>query len=151
MAIEAIKNFLLLPNGIATAGQPTEEQFRDIARAKYVQVINLGLLDPRYCLQDEAGLAESLGLTYKHIPVDFQNPLQSDVQTFFAHMDTIATQPTLVHCAANYRVTTFVGLYSQLRWGWSREQADRLITTWWQPNEVWTAFIAQVRQNLRLA
>ena len=71
MAIEDIRHFIRIDERVATAGQPTESQLREVAAAGYEAVANLGLLDPKYCLPDEAGLAASLGLTYSHIPVQF--------------------------------------------------------------------------------
>ena len=151
MALEDIKNFFAVTQAIGTAGQPTEQQLREVADAGFKTVINLGLLDPRYCLPDEAGSVQSLDLSYHHIPVDFQSPKISDLEQFIACMDACGEQRTFVHCAANYRVTAFVGLYAQARWGWSREQAQALMAKRWQPNEVWTAFIEAARTSLKLA
>jgi hypothetical protein len=48
-----------------------------------------------------------------------------------------------VHCAANKRVSTFLGLYWHLRQGQPREQAFALMNSVWEPNEVWAAFVAE--------
>ena len=87
MAVEGIRNLVSLSDKLATAGQPSEEQVRELARAGFDMVVNLGVLDPRYCLPDEAGLAESLGMTYHHIPVDFKAPLFENLKKFFHVMD----------------------------------------------------------------
>ena len=42
--LSAIKNFVQLTPLVGTAGQPTKEQFGDIAAAGYVAVINLSSL-----------------------------------------------------------------------------------------------------------
>ncbi|RFC47435.1 MAG: hypothetical protein DUW69_001426 [Verrucomicrobia bacterium] len=47
-----------------------------------------------------------------------------------------------MHCAANMRVTAFLGLYWAIRLGWPEERAFQLQRGLWQPNEVWTDFIA---------
>ena len=47
-----------------------------------------------------------------------------------------------VHCAANMRVTAFVGLYRRLREGWTEERAFALLRETWQPGVIWSEFIA---------
>src|SRR5262245_20541165 len=121
MAIQGIKNFISVSPTLSTAGQPSEDQLREVARAGFEVVINLGLLDPRYCLADEGGVVESLGMKYHHIPVDFAAPQPRDLENFFNVMDASHHRNVFVHCAANYRVSTFVGLYGQARLGWSAD------------------------------
>jgi hypothetical protein len=53
-----------------------------------------------------------------------------------------------VHCAANYRVSSFVSLYGQATLGWSQAQAEAHIRRLWEPNAVWAAFIQRARQVL---
>jgi hypothetical protein len=83
MAIEEIGNYVALSGELATGGQPSEEHIQELAQAGVECIINLGLLDPRYCLADEAGLVRSLGVVYHHIPVDFQSPTLEDLSQFF--------------------------------------------------------------------
>src|SRR5689334_17550380 len=96
MAIEDIKNFVALSERLATAGQPSDQDVRELARAGFEVVVNLGLLDPRYCLADEAGLANSLGIAYHHIPVDFTAPQARDLESFFNVMDGIRDKKVFV-------------------------------------------------------
>ncbi len=148
MALTDIYHFVRVSDDLATAGQPSEEQLREAASAGFEVVINLGLLDPRYCLEDEAGLVRSLGMDYVHIPVDFQNPEQEDLQRFFQAMDGTGGKKVFVHCAANYRVSSFVSLYGQARMGWSAEQAEKHVMRLWQPDETWRAFMKRARRQL---
>ena len=149
MSIDAIKNFLPVSEALATAGQPSETQLREVAGAGFEVVVNLGLLEPRYCLADEAGLATSLGMSYHHIPVDFKAPRPEDLDTFMAVMDACREKKVFVHCAANYRVSSFVALYGEARLGWSAAQADAHIRRVWEPNPDWAAFIQAARARLR--
>ena len=110
--------------------------------------MNLGLLDPRYCLADEAGLARALGLDYHHIPVDFGAPQLDDLKKFFDVMDAAREKKVFVHCAANYRVSGFIALYGQARLGWSTDQADTHIKRVWDLNETWKTFIEATRRAL---
>lgn len=145
MPISDIKNFRQVYDRLATGGQPTEAQLKDIASARYDVVINLGLLDPKYCLPDEAGQVASLGMEYHHVPVVFTAPQVSDFRRFVQIMDSCRARQTFVHCALNWRVSTFVGLFGELCLGWSRSKADAQIRAFWEPNDVWTSFIAECR------
>jgi protein tyrosine phosphatase (PTP) superfamily phosphohydrolase (DUF442 family) len=148
MAIEDIRNFVSVSDNLATGGQPTEQQIRDVARAGFAVVVNLGLLDPRYCLADEAGLVQSLGLVYHHIPVDFKAPHGGDLGKFFDVMDESSGQKVFVHCAANYRVSSFIALYGQARLGWSADQADAHIKRVWSLDDTWKTFVESFRHTI---
>ena len=140
--VTSVYNFRQAGPDLATSGQPSEEQLKAIAADGYQVVINLALHnDPRYSLADETRSVQSLGMDYVHIPVQFSSPTGSDLQQFFAAMDASKGKRVWVHCAANMRVTAFVGLYRHLRQGWPEAQAFALMSDVWQPNAVWSAFI----------
>jgi protein tyrosine phosphatase (PTP) superfamily phosphohydrolase (DUF442 family) len=147
MALPEIRNFEAINDRLGTAGQPTEAQLGDVAAEGYAAIVNLGLLDPKYCLPDEAASVAALGLAYRHIPVKFDAPAVEDFRTFAATMDEWSGKRVFVHCAANYRASAFVALYGELRLGWSRERADALAGKLWQPNDTWRAFIARCREE----
>lgn len=149
-AFSHIRNFRQVSAELATSGQPSENDLKAIADAGYEAVINLALHDnPRYSLADEPGTVRTLGMTYVHIPVQFNGPTKEDLDAFIAAMDQNKHRKLWVHCAANYRVTAFIGLYRVMRDGWGRERAFELMNDVWQPDEVWSAFIEQqlVRQK----
>lgn len=148
MPVESMKNFVLLDDRIGSAGQPTEDELREAAASGYGAVVNLGLLDPRYCLPDEAGLVRSLGLDYRHIPVPFDAPGVGHVRAFVAAMDEIGDAKVLVHCAMNYRASAFLAVYGELRLGWTRQQADAHARSLWPLNETWAALIDDARREL---
>src|SRR6266513_5917539 len=111
-SIHDVYNFRQAGPDLATSGQPTEEQLGAIATAGYNVVVNLALHnDPRYSLRDEATSVRALGLDYVHIPVQFGAPTESDLERFFEAMEQHATERIWVHCAANMRVSAFLGLY----------------------------------------
>jgi protein tyrosine phosphatase (PTP) superfamily phosphohydrolase (DUF442 family) len=134
---------------LATSGQPREEQLADIAAAGYEVVINLALHDdPRYSLRDEAASVRALGLEYVHIPVQFGAPTEADLASFFKTMDTYKERRVWLHCAANMRVTAFLGLYRRLRDKWLEDRAFALMDEVWEPDAVWSAFIrAQLEKS----
>ena len=147
-SIQSIKNFLPPVDGApATAGQPDEAEVRALVAAGTEVVINLGILDPRYCLPDEAGLVLSLGMAYHHLPVAFDAPTRDDLARFFGLMEGAGERSVLVHCAANYRAICFVALLGEARLGWTRKQADVYISRVWKPDPVWKDFLAMARQS----
>lgn len=149
MTLEAIKGFVGLDARLATAGQPSEAELGEVAGRGFEVVVNLGLLDPRYCLADEAATVRSLGLEYHHVPVDFQAPSVEDFHRFCGVMQASRGKRTFVHCAANYRVSCFVALYGEAELGWSRAQADAHVARVWEPNDTWLAFLRAVRDTMR--
>lgn len=141
---EEIYNYRKADAMLATSGQPTEEQLQYVAREGFQVVINLALHgDSRYSLKDETASVTSLGMKYIHIPVDFQSPTESDLQKFFDAMDAHQNEKVLVHCAANKRVTAFVGLYRTIKLGWPADKAFALMQSVWEPDPVWAEFISQ--------
>jgi protein tyrosine phosphatase (PTP) superfamily phosphohydrolase (DUF442 family) len=139
----AIYNYRPVTAELLTSGQPTETQLAALAKEGVEVVINLALHnDPRYSLRDEPGLVKSLGMQYVHIPVQFDAPSEADLLQFFDAMDRHQGQKTLVHCAANKRVTAFLVLYFMIKQGWPEEQAFALIHEVWSPDQVWSSFIS---------
>jgi len=148
MAISDIHNYRQAAPDIATSGQPREDQLVAIAAAGYEVVVNLALHDdPRYSLTDEASSVQTLGIEYIHIPVRFGAPTTDDLTLFFDAMDRSRGRRVWIHCAANMRVTAFLGLYRHLREGWPEERAFSLMRDVWQPNDVWSSFIAEQVAN----
>jgi len=148
MPVETIANFLPIDGRIATAGQPSETELREAAEAGYTAVVNLGLLDPRYCLPDEAGFVASLGLRYHHIPVQFDSPTVDDFRAFVVAMQECTNDRVLVHCAANYRVSSFMALYGEMNMGWDRQRSDAHARTLWPLNEIWADFLERCRREV---
>jgi protein tyrosine phosphatase (PTP) superfamily phosphohydrolase (DUF442 family) len=145
MPIAEIKNFVEVGEAIATGGQPSESQLKEVAAAGYQVVVNLGLLDPRYCLPDEAGLVADLGMEYFHIPVVFTDPRPSDFRRFVEVMASHRDYRIFIHCALNWRVSAFLALYGELHLGWPRPRAESQMRTFWEPNDVWTNFARDCR------
>lgn len=140
--LATIYNHRAIDERLGSSGQPSVKQLGAIAEAGYRTVINLALHDdPRYALPDEAGAVASLGMHYVHIPVQFGAPTRADLNAFFDAMDAHRNEKVWVHCAANMRVSAFLGLYWVLRERQDREQAFALMRELWQPDEVWAAFI----------
>jgi uncharacterized protein (TIGR01244 family) len=142
ISIESIHNWRAVDERIGTSGQPTEVQLAAIAAAGYRTVINLALHDdPRYSLVDERATVQALGMDYVHIPVKFDSPTPEDLNAFFDAMDANAERRVWIHCAANIRVSAFLGLYWVKRGVKPRDDAFQLMHSIWSPNATWEGFI----------
>jgi uncharacterized protein (TIGR01244 family) len=142
------RNFRQVDERLLTAGQPSEAQLADAARQGVEVVVNLALHDdPRYSLADEAGCVCGLGMEYVHIPVQFKAPTEENLRAFIGAMDAHKGKKILVHCAANYRVTAFVGLYRVLCEGWAADKAFEPMRSVWEPDAVWQQFIANALER----
>ena len=138
-----IHSYLPISARLATAGQPTAEQFGEIAQAGFTTVINLALPTSTNALPDERAVVEAQGMTYYPIPVDWEYPTLRDFQQFASVLTQVAEQKVFVHCAMNMRVSAFVYVYRRLR-GVPRESAAADLAKIWQPNETWQNFINAV-------
>jgi protein tyrosine phosphatase (PTP) superfamily phosphohydrolase (DUF442 family) len=150
MSTEAIYNYRKVDEQIVTGGQPTAEQLESAAEEGFTTVINLATLNPRYSLEDEAGVVGSLGMTYCHIPVDWEHPTERDFETFEKVVQELKPGKTLIHCAANFRVTAFYALYALKHLGWSQAQADEFRASIWQGSDypVWERFVDQMKAKI---
>ena len=140
---EAIYHWRRLDGRITTSGQPTEPQLADIHALGVSHIVNLGLHTHEKALPDEAGSVGRLGMTYIHIPVDFQNPTDQDFDKFCAVMDELANVPVHVHCIANYRVSAFFYRYRRDVLGWDDAKARAEMEAIWHPEGVWASFIGR--------
>ena len=127
---------------IGTAGQPIREQLAALRQAGYEVVINLATSGSSNNLPDEASLVTELGMTYIPIPVVWQRPTLEDLSAFFAALDSLPDRKLFIHCALNYRVSTFMYLYRVIRLGVPHETAVWEMLSIWEPDEIWSQLIA---------
>ena len=151
MSTQDIYNYRKVNDQLFTGGQPKEDQLRSAAAEGIRTVINLATINPRYSLADEEGLVRSLGMAYYHIPVEWENPLASDFEAFEKLMQTLPEGKTLLHCAANFRVTAFYALYALKHLGWSEAEADEFRASIWQGSHypVWEAFYSRMKSGVK--
>ncbi|OKH21159.1 protein tyrosine phosphatase family protein [Chroogloeocystis siderophila] len=139
-----IYNFLQVSDAIATAGQPTAQQFADIKAAGYEVVVNLALPASTNAITNEQKIVEDLGMDYVHIPVIWEKPTLEDIERFFNVMQANTNKKVFVHCAMNMRVSAFMYLYRVIHEQTSVEEAKQDLQRIWQPNDTWQQFIDKV-------
>jgi protein tyrosine phosphatase (PTP) superfamily phosphohydrolase (DUF442 family) len=152
MSTQEIYNYLKVDEQLITGGQPSEDQIKSAAADGFNAVINLATYDPRYSLKDEAGLVNGLGMAYYHIPVEWERPLEGDFEAFEKVFGHLAGKKTLLHCAANFRVTAFYSLYALKNLGWTVAQAEQFRAAIWQGSDhpVWQEFIRKMESEITL-
>jgi protein tyrosine phosphatase (PTP) superfamily phosphohydrolase (DUF442 family) len=150
MGTQDIFNYIQVNETLITGGQPTEDEIRSAAAEGFTTVINLATFRPGDSLEDEAGLVRSLGMAYYAIPVVWTSPQTSDFAAFEQVMQQLPPGKTLVHCAANFRVTAFYSLYAIKHLGWSQAQAEVFRAQIWEGSDypVWDEFIGKLTQQI---
>ncbi|RXK00422.1 hypothetical protein CRU98_04485 [Arcobacter sp. CECT 8986] len=134
---ETILNYVKINENISTSGQPTQEELEQIAKNDFKVVINLALNDSSLALDNEDKIVSDLGLTYIHIPVDFENPEWDNLKIFLNIMNGFSNQKVWVHCAKNYRVTSFMYVFHKYFLKTPFEQIDLSVFDMWTPSKKW--------------
>ena len=132
-----ILNYIKINELISTSGQPSIEQFKEIANNEYEVVINLALHNASNAIENEDKIVTDLNMAYFHIPVDFENPKISDLKLFLNLLQALGANKIWVHCALNYRVSAFMYVYHKYILKTSFEQIDLSIFEIWNPSAKW--------------
>lgn len=150
MSIEDSYNFRRLDDRLTTSGLVSAAQLSDLRAEGYDAVINLLPESNERAVADEARIVRDQGLEYVYIPVDFEAPTHADLERFADAMDALAGQKVHVHCAANYRVSAFYGLYAVRTGACTEAEANELLRDVWDPADypAWTDFIADERTRM---
>lgn len=143
--MKEIYNYLSLGDKLSSSGMPKANQVESIGQAGVNTVINLATEKSEGALQNERELVQSQGMTYIHIPVEWDNPTRENLDDFIKAMDAHTDDKVLVHCQANFRATGFVTLYRILRLGWKKEDAFQDLRKIWNPEKfpIWQKFIEE--------
>ena len=139
--LSSIKDFLLLSEDLATAGQPTEAELGAIAARGFQVVINLALATSPGALPDEAASVARHGMEYVHIPIDFNAPEIPAALRFFAALRAHRGRRLFVHCAANKRVSALIYAYRIFEGEPGPATAARDLARRWEPDEIWRRYI----------
>lgn len=144
--LEAIRNFQQVSETLASAGQIGYEQIPLLKEEGYDVVVNLAVADEERNGREGFLVAEA-GLTYVHIPVDWNAPTLEDVQVFFDVMEANEGRKVFVHCFANMRASAFVYMYRTLVEGVPEADARITMDQVWDPWELeqWGDLIERAR------
>jgi protein tyrosine phosphatase (PTP) superfamily phosphohydrolase (DUF442 family) len=149
-----ILNWRRIDARLTTSGQPSEAQLAALSNLGVTHVINLAPHSNAHALADEAGTVAALGIGYTNLPVDWDEPTESDYRRFRDTMRELEGATVHVHCAANMRVSAFLCRYWRDELGWPEAQARAVMDTIWRPGGKWAALIgdeASVTRDHRYA
>ncbi len=148
--LETVRNFQRVSDDLASSGQIGYEQIPLLREEGYEVVVNLAIADEERNGQ-EGFLVAREGLTYVHIPVDWNQPTLRDVEIFFDVMEANADRKVYVHCFANMRASAFVYMYRTLVQGIPESEARATMNEVWDPWELdqWRDLIERAQAEYR--
>lgn len=146
--LETVRNFQIVSEDLASSGQIGYEQIPLLREEGYEVVVNLAVADEERNGR-EGFLVAQEGITYVHIPVEWEQPQLSDLQMFFDVMEANTDRRVFVHCFANMRASAFVYLYRTLVQGVSDAEALSTMNEVWDPMELqqWAELIERAQSE----
>ncbi len=137
MKTETILNYIKINDNISTAGQPKEAELELLVNDGFEIVINLALSNATNALDNEDKIVSALGMTYIHIPVDFEYPTKYDLKLFLSILTSLEGKKVFVHCAKNYRVSAFMYVYHKYFLKTPFDEIDLSLLEEWGPSPIW--------------
>ena len=138
-----ILNYLVLNEQLITGGQPSQDSFKKLSKKGVVVVVNL-LPSHQNLIDNEEFLVAENNMDYIHIPVDWDNPKETDFNSFVMAMKKHQGKKIFVHCAMNMRVSAFIYLYRVLHDNFHKEKAKESMEKIWKPSGNWAEFIEKI-------
>ena len=140
MSIENILNYIKINENLCTSGQPSPDQFQEIASAGFTSVINLAMPDSTNALPDEGGFVSEQAMNYFHIPVAFDAPTIMHLHLFLKLLKVLEGDKVWVHCALNWRVSAFMYHYQKSVLKLDDSKRISMLKTW-EPDNTWREFL----------
>ncbi len=149
VSIDSSYNFKRIDERVTTSGVVGDKRLAALKAHGYQALINLLPDNNEYSVPDEASIVTGQGIRYTYIPVEWSAPTRANFDAFEKAMAAEVGKTVHVHCAANWRVSAFYGLYAERKGLWTREQADVHMRAIWNPDEhpAWTALIKAIRSE----
>ncbi|MGA1932317.1 protein tyrosine phosphatase family protein [Arcobacter sp. YIC-464] len=149
--MEDILNYIKINELIHTSGQPTIEQFSKLKEEEFEVIINIALCNSSNALENEDKIVSELGMTYIHLPIDFEEPKLSDLKLFINILQSLGANKVLVHCAKNYRVSAFMYVYHKYILQTPFDNIDLSMFEQWSPNKTWQSLMKVSFDDLKKA
>ena len=139
-----ISNYIKINDQISTAGQPTKEEFKQIAKEGFEVVINLAMHN-KGALKKEDKIVSKNGMIYIHIPITWKAPEVDRVKLFLTLLERLEKEnkKIFIHCIMNYRASVLMNLYKKFVW---KKEGELIAPTEYEPNEVWQE-ILEMEEN----
>ncbi|MGA1940712.1 protein tyrosine phosphatase family protein [Arcobacter sp. YIC-310] len=149
--MEELLNYIKINELIHTSGQPTKQQFKKLKEEEFEVVINLALCNSSNAIEDQDKIVSQLGMSYIHLPVDFEEAKLSDLKLFINILQALGSNKVLVHCAKNYRVSAFMYVYHKYILQTPFDNIDLSIFEQWSPNKTWQTLMKTSLEDLKKA
>lgn len=118
ITLDGTSNVTTLDDSIYFAGQPSAADLRMFANLGVKTVLNLRTTPELEGLGfDERAEVEAAGMTYVHVPMGTELPVQTDLDRILETLDGAQDGPVLLHCASSNRVGSVWAVYRGLRGG----------------------------------
>jgi len=147
--MQEIINYIKINDNISSSGQPTKEQFEEIAKDNYEIIINLSSDNSENKLENEDEILSKLGLIYIHLPVDFLSPTKKNLKDFIDILSFFSEKKVWVHCIMNYRVSAFMYVYHKYILKTPFENINLEVFEKWSPDEKWQEIMKTSLDELR--
>lgn len=126
---------------LVTSGQPSAEALGGLKAQGFQVVIYLAPPTVPDAVRDEQLIVTRQGLTFINIPIQFDNPTESDFEVFAALLNSFADRKVLVHCQVNLRASSMVFLYRTITLKEQPLAAYQAVQRVWSPSGPWRKLI----------
>ncbi|HUL63434.1 MAG TPA: protein tyrosine phosphatase family protein [Burkholderiaceae bacterium] len=137
----AADNVVEISPRLVTSGQPSAEMLAKLKALGFDAVIYLAPPTVMDAVRDEPLIVARQGLTFINIPIQFDNPTESDFETFAAVLHGLSESKVLVHCQINLRASSMVFLYRTVVLKEDPRQAYDAVAKVWSPSGPWRKLI----------
>ena len=141
--LQDIKNYTELSSYLSSSGLPDTGGLKAAKDKGFKHIINLIPGD----YKGEKITAESLGMSFEQIEVDWHHPKLNDFETFVGLMKSYGDDKVLVHCYINYRASAFSYLYQVTQLGVGNQLAKEKMLEVWEPEGNWLEFINMIKSH----
>ena len=133
---------------LVTSGQPSAEALGGLKAQGFQAVIYLAPPTVPDAVRDEQLIVTRQGLAFINIPIQFDNPTDSDFETFAAVLGALGDRKVLVHCQVNMRASSMVFLYRTIILKEQPLAAYHSVQRVWSPSGAWRKLIeGQLRKH----
>ena len=144
--LDKIKNFRQLTPNLASAGMPTDDEFKLLKQQGFKHIINLIPGD----FSREKKDIENLGMTFDQIEVVWEEPKVDDFKQLVNLMDKYKNEKVLIHCRLNYRASAFSYLYLVTHQNADNTESLKQMLSVWHPRGTWENFNHDVLKHYKV-
>jgi protein tyrosine phosphatase (PTP) superfamily phosphohydrolase (DUF442 family) len=144
----AAPNVVEISPMLSTSGQPSAEALGGLKAQGFQTVIYLAPPTVSDAVREEQLIVTRQGLTFINIPIQFDNPTESDFEAFASVLSALRDRKVLVHCQVNLRASSMVFLYRTITLKEQPLAAYQAVQRVWSPSGPWRRLIeSQLRKH----